>query len=769
MSVPLRRLFHVSQLEPFIFTSPSPNTQGFSSFSAIPIRPLTQTLRWIKGNIKAGGIVKLEYSFVAVAGWPSHQPPSSQNGRFGHHRSLSSILRSASPKPPASHARSNSTTEQSLTPDVARFSRPSTPQSKRLFVPTPLDDDDLSTLPDPRSRGQTPSGRDATSSPCPPDPDDEVTALSTKLIRAINHQTALDDHLAEARLELEKAKERIRELEALVEEQRKTAEAEKAALEAKIAEEKKARLDTEVQKKKIEQELENLTAALFEEANKMVISAKEDARLEQEALQRKNDQLRAQLADTEGLLLSQQEQLVELKHVLEQLALEKTEPAPPTVPSSPGVESFDAREIQGSIAGGSASARQSLSVPMSPSYPTSFTHLIHPVLRTDVAAYEDFRELLRTSKRLSGQRLSTGSTFASFAIGLASAGAAMTEPTTTTPPSTSPQPSSSSSGTPSASSTSAPLPPLKETKFYKRVLIEDIEPTLRLDTAPGLSWLARRSVLAAMTDGSLVVEPTPSTATSRFGRVVRPELNPCALCGESRKEDEHLRTHRFRVSEADATQVGYPLCRYCLGRVRSTCEFLGFLRIVKDGHWRAEGEDAERAAWEESVRLREQMFWARIGGGVVPASQAQMLQQQPPYGRQRSVSSMAPSESGRGRERREKSPGPGSGQGLEGRGELKPLPELPVAVEGEKGTTEKVEKSERASPEERKMSGEISPTTVPAEPSHQVLPPTQTQENNTPSPAPNEAASSPEQGVSTATDKDETAPAATATATAPAS
>jgi hypothetical protein len=41
--------------------------------------------------------------------------------------------------------------------------------------------------------------------------------------------------------------------------------------------------------------------------------------------------------------------------------------------------------------------------------------------------------------------------------------------------------------------------------------------------------------------------------------------------------------------------------------------------MVKDGYWRTEGEEGEKAAWEESVRLRERMFWARIGGGVVPA------------------------------------------------------------------------------------------------------------------------------------------------------
>ncbi|SPQ19769.1 c02d77b8-3a4b-482f-b180-5e75a4558889 [Thermothielavioides terrestris] len=605
----------------------------------------------------------MDYPFVAVTGWPSH-PASSASGRptFGHHRSLSSILRSASPKPSSTHVRSNSSAEQSVPADVAR-SLPSTPQPKRFLVPSSLDDDnDMSTIPDPRCRAVSPTNGGAMASPHHPDLDDEVATLSTKLINAINHQTTLDDNLTAARLELEKSRERIRQLEAVVEEQRemlagdvwvrrKVVEEEKAQLIARAAEEKRARLDMEQQKRKIEQELENLTAALFEEANKMVIAAKEDARIEQEALQRKNDQLRAQLADTEGLLRSQQEQLAELKHVMEQMTVEKEEQSPPTLPSSPGFESFDPREAAVLPAG---SRHQSLSAPLSPSYPTSFTHLLHPVLRTDLAAYDDFKELLRTSKRLSAPRPPSGSSgLASLGIGLGSVSSHVSHGSSSTvslgmtgsPPASSPQTPNtpaSSAGSASSAATPIPLPHLKETKFYKRVLAEDIEPTLRLDTAPGLSWLARRSVLASMTDGSLVVEPTPSTATGRFGRVIKPELYPCALCGESRKEEEHLRTHRFRIHESDSTQVGYPLCKYCLGRVRSTCEFLGFLRIVKDGHWRAEDEDAEKAAWEESVRLREQMFWSRIGGGVVPAAHTRHL----------SSSSVAPSLRG------EKSPRP---------------------------------------------------------------------------------------------------------------
>ena len=489
----------------------------------------------------------------------------------------------------------------------------------------------------------SPASADAMSGPHHPDLDNEVTTLSTKLINAINHQTTLDDNLSATKMELEASCDRIRQLEKQVEDQRemlagdvwvrrKTVELEKTQLLARIAEEKRGRLEVEHQKKKIEQELENLTAALFEEANKMVITAKEEARAEQEALQRKNDQLKAQIADTEGLLKSQQEQLAELKHVMEQMSSEKDEQSLPTVPSSPGFAKFDAAEHYRRPSDGISQQHSGLSEPISPSYPTSFTHLLQPVLRTDLAAYDDFKDLVRTSKRLSSQRhsaSSSSSSFPSLGLGLGSVTSQVTITNGSTsslsnagsPPATSPQtPNTPASSTSAGSATGPILPSLKETKFYKRALTEDIEPTLRLDTAPGLSWLARRGVLTAMIDGSLVVEPIPATATGRFGRIIKPEFYPCSLCGEARKDDEYLRTHRFRTSESGSAQTGYPLCRYCLVRVRSTCDFLGFLRIVKDGHWRAEDEDAEKAAWAESVRLREQMFWSRIGGGVLPTS-----------------------------------------------------------------------------------------------------------------------------------------------------
>jgi Rab guanine nucleotide exchange factor SEC2 len=346
----------------------------------------------------------------------------------------------------------------------------------------------------------------------------------------------------------------------------------------------------------------------------MVISAREEASRDHELVQRRNDQLKAQLADTESLLKSHQDQLAELKHVMEQMNRDREDPINSTAPSTPGTSKFDTKEEIGHTSDGLPAGAGDVS----PSYPTSFTHLLHPVLRTDLAAFDDFTSLLRMSKnQAAGSRVSSGS-YGSISIGLGLGGPSNGSTSSLGTPVTvgsSPATPTTPASTVSTGSTNGPntLTPLKETRFYKRALAEDIEPTLRLDTAPGLSWLARRTVLNSMCEGTLVVEPMPVTSTSKF------YVYACSLCGETRKDASHVRSHRFRTSESDSAQR-YPLCKYCLGRVRSSCDFLGFLRVLKDGHWRTDDEESERAAWEESVRLREQMFWCRIGGGVVPVN-----------------------------------------------------------------------------------------------------------------------------------------------------
>lgn len=585
-------------------------------------------------------------SLIHVAGLAQHPQPSRPSSRsFGHLRSLSSVAASTSPlssPPPLTPTKPRSLPKPPLIPLRSSHS-------------VPVLGDEIITLPDPRSRcGPTlASGKDVADLPRHPDLDDELAMLSAKLVNAINHQTLLDDTLSATRHELQSAQDRIRELEAecqshlekskrdvwvrrsSLDAERKAMQAEKKKWQARLAEETNKRLDTEKDKRKIEQELENLTTALFEEANKMVIAAKEEAQLQNEALRRKNEQLKAQLADSESLLKSQQEQLSQLKAVMENLASRRDDQAGGAAPQSPGILRVDSTTDGDCPPPDGLPAISTPPDTTSPCNPTSLQHLVQPVLRTDLASYDDFVLLARTSQQRRGSRVSSGSLggISTLALGLggstssahpsnvSTTSLSASAPTSNSAPQSPNKPASSNSvSSPTAPGT--PTPNLKDTRFYKRVLADDVEPTLRLDAAPGLSWLARRSVLASVTDGSLIVEPVPDSAT--YTAIIQPHHHPCSLCGESRKSSEHLRNHRFRTSESVSAQR-YPLCSYCLNRVRSTCDFLGFLRLVRDGHWRADDADQEKAAWEESVKLREQMFWARVGGGVVPACQTTNL------------------------------------------------------------------------------------------------------------------------------------------------
>lgn len=362
----------------------------------------------------------------------------------------------------------------------------------------------------------------------------------------------------------------------------------------------------------------------------MVASARRDGRREREAVEKRNEQLQAKLNDAELLLASHQEQLAELKSSMQGMSSQRndleTVASSSDTPSTPALEStdrmskiMDALHLSPTNANGE--------YPSAP--PTSFTHLLSPVLRTDVPAFEDFHALLELSRKSRPNSRVTSGSYSGFAgLGMHTATNPRDSPSVSRFPSNGSTSSLATSGSHPSTPTTPGLPPstnssvsyrdlptpgipLKETSFYKRVVTEDIEPTLRLDLAPGLSWLARRGVIGAMSEGRLIVEPIPGLSASSG-------YPACALCGEQGRGEKRARRHKFRTSESETAQR-YPLCGYCLNRVRASCDFLGFLRMVKDGHWRTEGPEAEHVAWEESVRLREAMFWSRVGGGVIPA------------------------------------------------------------------------------------------------------------------------------------------------------
>lgn len=346
--------------------------------------------------------------------------------------------------------------------------------------------------------------------------------------------------------------------------------------------------------------------SVFEaDMSQMVAAAKQ----EREAVERKNEQLRAQIRDTEMLVASQKEQLAELKGVMAEMNSCRDETDThtniSTTPSSPAVNKHSSlnRFLDTSNFSPSSAAPD-----VGPAPSTQFPHLLKLVCRTDISAYEDFRDLLnqaRSSKPAS--RVASGSYAGLNVMGLGSlaahSGFSNASSVSLSGASQSPTPN----GSPQPSTTHISL---KETRFYKRILTEDIEPALRLDTAPSISWLTRRSVMSSICEGGLVVEPMPMNLR-KYGF-------PCSLCGEKRQGNVNERTHRFRTSDNENAQR-YPLCVLCLEKIRACCDLTGYLRMILDGHIRVGDEEEEKEAWEETVRLRERIFWARLGGGVVPA------------------------------------------------------------------------------------------------------------------------------------------------------
>ena len=149
------------------------------------------------------------------------------------------------------------------------------------FARNDSDSEASSVLVDQRSPLTSPDlSRCNSTSPQNPALNNELASLSNKLIRAINHQTDLDDTLAETRHELARARRRVEQLEATTNDheallasgeliRKEEAERQKVQLMDHLAREQRERGVMEKDKRGMEQELESLTTALFEEANQV--------------------------------------------------------------------------------------------------------------------------------------------------------------------------------------------------------------------------------------------------------------------------------------------------------------------------------------------------------------------------------------------------------------------------------------------------------------------------------------------------------------------
>lgn len=283
----------------------------------------------------------------------------------------------------------------------------------------------------------------------------------------------------------------------------------------RVIEETASRGKAERDKADFESELDDLSANLFNEANRMV-AVERRAKLTAEE---KSASLEERLRDTETIISQQAKQMGALGSKLEaaeaQLADAKARQGDQE-PKSAALAVGEAPQAS-SVDGGHGrdDAANGLSMPPSPiaalskrrpssNEPFSISHPL-PHLQLDLLPFHEYHLFLR---QVSRRTLSTSTR-------AVSPGGPSTTSSPSTPGPLGPEPS--------------PLIHHMSHPFIKRCTEEDSDPVLRLDYAPGLNWLSRRQVASAIAEGQLIIEPL-------FGHL--PSAH-CALCGNGLEGQPH--------------------------------------------------------------------------------------------------------------------------------------------------------------------------------------------------------------------------------------
>ncbi|KAI5969335.1 SEC2 [Candida margitis] len=138
---------------------------------------------------------------------------------------------------------------------------------------------------------------------------------------------------------------------------------------------------------------------------------------------------------------------------------------------------------------------------------------------------------------------------------------------------------------------------LKNLAYFKPIWMEEIESTVtHVPNLPSTTllnrWQKSKVFWSSLIDGRVSIEPIKGYSEgskSSPGREVAPELlsvaitDPCAFCGESRSVLlEHCRLHHYKIYEADEVMIAiYPLCHYCVLKLRNLCDFFAKIRLIK--------------------------------------------------------------------------------------------------------------------------------------------------------------------------------------------
>ncbi|KAI9474853.1 hypothetical protein BDB00DRAFT_860113 [Zychaea mexicana] len=319
----------------------------------------------------------------------------------------------------------------------------------------------------------------------------------------------------------------------------------------------------------VENELEELSQRLFEEANGMVASEKREKFNLQEAykhLQEKFDETRERLAAEEMQLKELREKMQEGEEQQRSLSINGS--SDERMSSIGGGGGGDSTILSPASDDPEGTAAYDLAEMFRRQLQISTTHRLPPD-GTDTMLVENFSEYVIASPNIALKKLYT-------------------------------------------------LP------FLKYCLAEDIEPCLRF--GPN-SRLSARKLIDAITLNACFIEDTPPgfvqaqakkhfisetplkisalklSMWERFSSDDSGVFQGCQACGRL----ESPLPYRFRISYLDDWAC---IDRYCRDRLVAVCEFFVFIRNIRQGYY---NRRTIPDLYHESIRLRLQMFYARMG------------------------------------------------------------------------------------------------------------------------------------------------------------
>lgn len=405
----------------------------------------------------------------------------------------------------------------------------------------------------------------------------QVTGLNGKLVNSFMRISDLEDDLSDAKERVMTGSTRVAELEKerqehlaalntglLVEKAHVSTEMQRMM--DRVIEETKQRGQAESDKAKIESELDELSASLFNEANRMVAVEK----LARARAEDKSRQMEERLQDTEGIMLEQQKVLADLQKQLDaykagdvpstpqsthssrlgdtDAQVTPLSPARPTMPRSAshmtisrrpsiGPASFDQRQVMLDVVPyqelrSFLNHLRKLRKQLSPFYNYPYDPKRGPPAHKHTVSADSPVQPQRPSSPAVSQTLQSATSMSSYGMSTDYNGYVHSNPFVIAGISR----HKDYPTLPANCEQLVHLPSQSSLPFIKRAQEEDSDPCLRLDFAPGFNWLSRRTANTAILEGNLVIEPVFAGGVVEDEDAVRAEhahLPPaaCAMCG----------------------------------------------------------------------------------------------------------------------------------------------------------------------------------------------------------------------------------------------